>query len=456
MIAGHSFLTVENLAKGGTFLNITVLPIQQVLLLAFTSMGDIMIIYFLTNNLCGFRISTALKRIKFVPFICSYLVAFVFFVSTAMLFHRSVTTVLVPFLIMFFTWFFIDKRETRLLLSETLIVALLVYCITHALTFLLIPIGMIFADTSVVQGFLVYSLMMILTVLLCRNWDLNKLFLFISRKTSFIILISLTTVLFYIVSIMEAENIADIDLLSIWENNFILIPFLIPMLIGLVHTIQLAHKNTAIIPEKYHDAKKLLMLLDIKAEKANDVDELKDLLNESITLMNLQIASSNSGSIVSDDKAEKFVNFIKRVIDTTKMESKVYAKIIPSIHFSNNYKEINDIKLAYMLTLLLEYALNTLTKLPIYTDISSSESRLSIRISYEYKFEKSQRHLESFFHDDDEKSARFKIENKFTLSKLKSIAKIHSGKIDISREKNVQECVDYLSICLVFKKEGGI
>jgi hypothetical protein len=218
----------------------------------------------------------------------------------------------------------------------------------------------------------------------------------------------------------------------------------------LVQAIKLIHRNTAIIPEAYHDAKKLMMLLDIKAEKAIDVGELKDLLSESVVLMNLQLPNANAS--ISNTEDANFTRFIKRTIESTKIDKRSNAKIISNIQFSDRYNEINNIKLGYMMGLLLEHALDTLTKRPIFIDINSSKDRILIQVAYEYKFEKNLIQLKNFLVDND--FDRSKINNNLCLLKLKSLVETLNGKSVITREKNIHEQVDYLSISLIFSEAG--
>jgi len=237
---------------------------------------------------------------------------------------------------------------------------------------------------------------------------------------------------------------------NFFEFGLIFLTFFVPALIGLIYSIKLTHQSTAVVPEAYHDAKKLLMLLDIKADEATDFTKLNEMLAQSVDLMNLQLPEPHQAA--SNTASAAFEKFIKRAIESVK-NTKSNTKVISNITFTDKHEVVNDIKIAYILGLLLEHALDTLTKRPIFIDVSSARHNAIIQISCEYKFERRLRRIENFLLDNDE-DIRSKIKRNFNLLKLKTLVDAHNGKIIITREKNEQEQLDYLSICIVFKKEG--
>ena len=419
--------------------------ISAILMTAFFAFCDVLIVYFMTNNLCGFKASIAFKKIRVIPAISILTAFFTFHALSAFLLSEAVYGTLIPFTLLIFVWLFVEKKKVILSLDEIILIWFLIYAVIHLLFIPFLVIIRIFAATETHISLLMYIIGTIATVILCQKWDFNKLLIFILRRIIFKILCFLIAMLFFLIS-FTLNDIRDI-----LEHSLIILPFLISALVGLTHTIKLIHQNTAIIPDAYHDTKKLLMLLDIKAQKATDVDKLKDMLSESMDLMNLRLP--NLCPSVSNTEDINFEKFIKRTIESVKIDKKSNTKIISNIQFSDKYSEINDLKLAYMIGSLLDHALDTLTKRPIFIDITSSKHHFLIQISCEYKFEKSIKHLKNFLVDNE--IVRAKIENNFNLSKLKSIVDTYNGGITIAREKNSQEQVDYLSICLIFEKEGG-
>jgi len=230
--------------------------------------------------------------------------------------------------------------------------------------------------------------------------------------------------------------------------------FLIPILLALFYVAKRIHKNTTIIPEVYHDVKKLMILLNIKAEEKATVPELKALFSESIDLIGLQLPVHDSQiADTAISESIRFEKFIKHTIELTKKDKKSKTTIYSNVQFTNSYLAINDIKLAYILRLLLEYFLNIHTQKSIYLDISSFSDQLIMRLSSEDKFKKGHKNLELLLARDE--IAQPKKGNHSNLLRLQSlIAELH-GEVRIMHKFNDQEQADYLVIGLLFEKKEG-
>ena len=405
----------------------------------------ILIVYFMTNNFCGFNASIALKKIKIIPAISILTTYTIFHTLSLLILHDSIHQALKFFILLILTWVFVEKKKISFSLDEIALIWLLIY----ALNFLLfVPIPLIigtFTTNTLIIASLTFIPASISTVILCQKLDFNRLLIFILRRTTLRILIFLAVMLFLV-----SSSIFNHHSRAFLEHSLIILTFFVPALIGLLYTIRLTHQSTAVVPEAYHDAKKLLMLLDIRAEEATDFSKLNEMLAQSVDLMDLKLPGSDPTD--STTVSANFEKFLERTIESMKMGKKSNVKVISNIQFSDKYGEVNDIKLAYMTGLLLEYALDTLTKRPIFVDITSLKHHAQIRVSCEYKFEKSLEHLENFLLDNE--IVHSKVKDNFSLSKLKSIVDSHNGKSVITNEKNNQEQVDYLSICISFGKEG--
>jgi len=393
----------------------------------------------MTNNLCGFKTLVALKKLR-IMLVLSFIAFFMlFFYSLPTTFYGPIT----PILMLLIAFIFIEKKNLGLALNEKILVWLHYYILAQAL---LIPI-IIVTDMPIIPNYIIryplYALATILIIFLCQKLDLNKLFVFVLRRTPFKILFFIIGACFFIFS-MTSNYLKEI-----LDHHLLLFLFSIPTLIALFYLIKRIHKSTALMPESYHDAKNLMMLLNIKAAETTTISELRTLLDESINLIDLQLPTP--GSLVADTEEERFEKFMKQVIEVTKVDKKAKVSIVSDVQFTNRYPEINDIKLAYMLRLLLEYTLDILTQKPIYVDIQSSSDQIIINISYEYKHENSLENLELFLVADEIPQSN--RHNHFNLLRLRSLITDHHGKTTIIRQKNTQEQADYLSVCLIFKKE---
>lgn len=407
----------------------------------FLAFCNLTIIYFMIYNLCGFKASIALKKIRpFLAFgmIILFAIAFYFFPGIPLF------DFLIPFGMLVTTFIIIEKKNINLSRFEKVLTWLHYYVLTHALFIPLIVMINLFTIEGVPHQIITYSLGTSLVLLICQKLDLNRLLIFVLRRPLLKFLAFILAGLFFIFSI-------TLDSLEYILEHRLLIPILlITILVGLFYLIKRIHQNTAIMPESYHDTKKLMLLLNIKAEEATSISELKTLLNESIELMDLQLPSPSS--LAAETEEERFKNFIENIIESTKKAKNFNTNIISSIQFTGYCEGINIIKSTYMLGLLLEYILDTFTKKPIYVEVNSSPERVIARISCEYKFEKIHRHLERFLFEGD--IIQSYINRSSNLLKLKSLVIAHNGKVIITREKKIREQADYLCICAIFKKEG--
>ena len=401
------------------------------------------IIYLMTNNFCGFKSSIALKKIKLIPTISILVIYIILHTLTLLIFPWRTHHFLNLFALLILTWLFVEKRKVSFSLDEIALIWLLICAIIHL--FFPIPYTIRFFTTGELHIVILTSIIAsIVTLVLCQKLDFNRLLVFILRRITLRILIFLSVLLVLVnFSILTPHR-------NPVENGLRILTLFVPSLIGLMYTLRLTHQSTAIVPDAYHDAKKLLMLLDIKAEEATDFSQLNAMLAQSVDLMNLQLPEP--GVAVSNTANADFEKFLMRTIESVKIDKKSNTQVIPNIQFLDKHHEVDDIKIAYMIGLLLEHALDTLTKRPIFVDVSSAKYNALVRISCEYKFERRLRNLENFLLDNE--SVRTKIKKNFNLAKLKSIVEKHNGRLIIAREKNNQEQVDYLSICIIFKKEG--
>ena len=408
-----------------------------------------LIVYFLTNNFCGFKSSIAIKKIKIIPII-SILVIYTLFHALILhllpmegVYHNLTGEVYhdLNFLgLLILTWLFVEKRKVSFAIDEIAIIWLSIFAIVHFLI-LLLMIASSFINNELIVVILTFILSSAIVVALCEKVDFNRFLVFILRRITLRILIFLTVII-CLIALYILINHQDLVIL-------VLVLF-IPSLLGLIHTIRLTHQSTAIVPDAYHDAKKLLMLLDIKAEEATDFTQLNEMLAHSVELMNLQLPDYDLS--VSNDASADFEKFIIRTIESIKMDKKANAHLVPNIQFSDRHHEVGDIKIAYMVGLLLEHALDTLTKRPIFIDVSSGKYDAAIRVSCEYKFEKRLKNSDNFLLEGETVSTI--IKKSFNLSKLDSMVKAHNGELNIVGGKNTGEQVDYLTIHVVFKKEG--
>jgi signal transduction histidine kinase len=299
-----------------------------------------------------------------------------------------------------------------------------------------------FSLGQVVQ-FLLLGLVVIATLaclFILDKIDLNKFFIFINYRLALKIAIyitSLITLLFIIFFTIHSPNLTQVYIP--------LIVLVILVIIGLVYALKAAHQYEIVAPEKYHDLKKILTLLNLNAEDAQTVDELKEMIDTTIKLMGIQIAKNESQK--SEDEPEDFEAFIRTAIQSIKLNYQSSVEINTNIQFFEPHKNVNAMNISYMLGILLENAIETGPKHPILVDILSTEHILMIKVANEAELKRSQE-LENMFSKGY--SSKGKIGRGFGLPNLAKFVDSYQGQITITQEMNVEFQTNYIVFMLNF------
>ena len=409
------------------------------ILTAFYVLTSISIMYFMTNACCGFKFSVALKKIKVFPVVGVFVLLFLIRTSFPFLTSTWIADIFFATTLLIISWSFFEKEKVVLNFVERAFILLFIYSIAYIITLHLKIILNYFIENEVAVGFTLHTSIILAVLLFCQKIDFNKLLISFFRipfpKICIFIVAAISFSIF--VSTNNIRNVSKLKTLLPTATLALLIP--------LVHYIKKIYRMTTIIPNDYHDAKKLLLLLDIKSEEATNVEELKSLLSESVDLMNLKLPP-----VPFNSKHKNFEAFIKHTIEAIKIEKKSKVKIHSDIQFLDAYNTLNDIKTSYILGLLLNHALATLIRYPIFVNITSSKSEATIQISYEYRFEKEQQRLEHALLNGKSLCRK----DGCHLLKLKNFIELCNAKVSITRNEKYLDNIDYLSICLTFKGEG--
>jgi len=397
----------------------------------------------ISHNIIGNKVKYALKSFT----LRDGIIAFSYTISTIFLHFAASQINIRPFELIFMTCAsltviisVVKKNNFKFTLDEILIMFLIYFIIVHFLITLafmpLIAIGYI-------GEILFLIIAIILTIIFLCFLDkiaFNKLSLFISYRLALkiaiftIFLISLLTFLFI-----------PLDALNVVQSLIPLGTFAPLVILGLIYTLKAAHQYEVVVPEKYHDMKKILILLNLKAEDTQTVEDLKEAIATTIELMGIKVAKTKLQE--AKDEPENFENFIKAAIDSLKLNHKSNVEINTSIQYFESHKNVNAMTITYMLGVLLENAIETDTKYPILVDILSTEHILFIKVANETKSKTSQE-LENMLVKGY--STKGKIGRGFGLPKLKKFVERHQGNLTISQEMNEEVQANYIVFMLNF------
>jgi len=421
--------------------------------------------YFITNNLIGNKVKQATKRFtyKALLLLCSYGVVSTFFAVfpttsqyEALSFAWQVTilglAVIIQMIILFIVTTNVVRNKNSSTTFDEIVLLFFIYFLLNLVLTSIIIIPSVIALNFLLNYFLriifVCVSSFILTILfltILDKVDLNKLFVFIVHRVAIKIAffaISLISLLAFFFSLLSLDLTAFLDIIQMIASLGLMVLILI---IGFVHTLRAAHQYEVVVPERYHDMKKILTLLNLRAEDAQTVDELKGMIEATIELMGIKIEKPELQK--SEDEPKDFEAFIRCAINSLKLNHKSSVEINTTIQHFEPHKNVSAMNVSYMLGTLLENAIETGTKHPILVDILSTEHVLFIKVANEVE-SKTPQELYSMLSKGY--STKEKVGRGFGLSKLKSLVESHQGNIIITQEMNPTAQANYIVFTLNF------
>jgi hypothetical protein len=337
---------------------------------------EFFIIYFIVSNIADVKFRLALKNLS-VKIIALGIVHVSVITTFWVLFGRSHFQTAISFSMMLLVVAVIIKhhKKVKTTFDDIIIVYLITYLIASVLIAILILIINTLDYNINITNLLTFVLGLIITCFACTKIDLSKLFILFTRH----ILVKFTLFgLAFIFVIIFAVLQYDTTYLAEYLALFLVL--VVVSLTGLIQVVKIAYQYTEIMPEQIHDIKKLLTALQIQSKKTTSLEDLKASISNVVDLVGINILNDNQAVI--DDN---FETFILTAIEHTKLDKKSNATIIVNINYHENRKGISDIDIAYMLGVLLENAIETLTKKPIFISLFVSEYLLLIKVKNESK-----------------------------------------------------------------------
>jgi len=405
---------------------------------------DFLLCYVITNNIIGNKIKYTFKSFTYKDafLACSYIAIMTFWRLMENQFeirHFGLAIITIALLMVMSS--IVKKNNSKYTLDEIILMFFIHFLLAHIII-ALSAIPFISLDENAEIIYLsISSILLIGFLFVIDKIDLNKLFLFIIHRLALKFAIFVTSFITLFIFIFVTVNHS----LNASQTLIPLGVLAIIVIIGLIYILKAAHQYEIVIPEKYHDMKKILTLLNLKAEDVQTVEELREAIITTIELMGIKTADPELQK--AKDEPEDFEAFIKATINSLKLNYKSTVEINANIQYFEPHKTINAMNISYMLGTLLENAIETRTEHPILVDILSTEHILFIKVANETE-SKTQKELNNMLVKGY--STKEKVGRGFGLSKLKKLVENHQGNITISQEVNVEAQANYIVFTLNF------
>ena len=402
------------------------------------------IIYFVACALLGFKSVEALKKLNLKIIGFAFLYGFGMGTSAHLwpdLRHHAVGVV-----VMILTIRFLSKQfRLRLSKIDLVLVYFLLYIISQAAVIPIFILVSSFNWSVFTISFSTFVGSVLMLFLLFTVLDLSWLYKLVAQK--FIVkLIIFTLFAIFVISFI----IINFEPGEIGENIWLFLILFVMAASCLHYLFRFAHNYMNIMPEKYHDVRKILSLLNSEMKYITDIDEMKRAYQSVMQLMNIEIEAKKE---INTDAKNKFENILLETIAFIRQDNNHTTKINHKFTFESEHPVVDRTKIAYFLGTLLENAIQTMTRKPIYIDIYSSDLFVVIKVSNEAKFQQ-KKQLKAMFSSNH--STKGKIGRGFGLLKLNQAVKKYNGEIDMSQEFQYKENTNYLSIILKFNKQNRL
>jgi len=396
---------------------------------------DFALLYIVTNSLLGYRSSEAFKRISLR--IASLAIAYGLAMGTLGNFvdiriHNAIVTIAMLGVI-----YLVIKKIAYISFPDKVLIVVFHHIISHTLAIPMFLIVYPLNLEAIPRNLLIYLCLVGIIFLLCLKIDLNKLFIFVTRKVLIKLVFFSLTLLFVFSVVAFNFNIS-----YILEYGILVIVLATIAANCLYLTLKSAHEYMEIMPNTYHDTKELLAILNNKLEDINDVEEMKSVYKKVMSLMELKVISD-----ANPNHENEFESFILKTIESIKADNVSQVPIVTEIDYYEPHSIIDDVEIAYMLGILFKNAIETMTVKPILVDVMSSEYSVLIRVANEAKH-KSKEELEAMLMRNY--STKKSVGRGFGLVKLKKLVEKKNGKLSIFQEFNHQEQLNYLSVMIRF------
>jgi len=399
---------------------------------------DFIMLYIVTNSLLGYRSNDAFKKISLR--IALFALAYGLAMGTVAYFTDVRIHHVIFIILLLVVVHVIVKKIARISFPDKVLIVVFHYIIGNVaivLAFLLVYLLNLGEISEIPRSLFMYTLATGAIFLLCLKIDLNKLFIFVSRKVLIKLMFFSLTLFFVFLIVIISFNID-----YVLEHGILVVVLMTISINCLYLTLKSAHEYMEVMPNTYHDTKELLAILNNKLEDINDVEEMKSVYKKVMSLMELKVTPE-----VNPNHENEFESFILKTVESIKDDKVIQVPIAVDIDYYEPHPIVDDVEIAYILGILFKNAIETMTNKPILVDVMSSKHAVLIKVANEAKH-KSKEELEAMLMKNY--STKKSVGRGFGLAKLKKLVEKREGKLSIFQEFNHQEQVNYLSVMIKF------
>jgi len=313
--------------------------------------------------------------------------------------------------------------------SDFILIYILYYIILHMVVGLSLFLVSLFQLNQIKTNLTTYVFSTIFTFILCWRVEFSKLYTYLSYKV-WVRLIS------FILVVIIAALSAFLNFEFSAAIQYMIIVLFIAGLLGLIDALKKTHHYTDELPNISHDISNLILLQSIQMTQTDDIDEVRRINEKIIGLIGIDTSILKDSDSSSD-------HCLLNTIDLLKRKKNHHADIVTKIKYFEPHRTIEDVEIGYILSVLIENAMETMTTKPIFVEILCSENRLLIKVENESK-EKSKAELDQMLVKSY--SSKDKIGRGFGLAKLNKYIQNNYGNIEMTQAFHNCEKVNYLTI----------
>jgi len=324
------------------------------------------------------------------------------------------------------------KKKPRI--DHTILTFLIVQLVGQITIGILLTIVSFLSFNEDITHLLTFLSGLIAVSVVCLKVDFNKLFIYVARKV-FMKLVLFVLLFVFIVTLA----IFGFDPVYLVEHIILYLMLTMIALLGLTHVIREAYQYTNMIRDDHHDFKNMLMILQVNTSAAISLEGLKQVNQEMIDL--IAIKPLKKFDVVADNHFERL---ILQTIEQLKINKASSANVMIHFDYYEKRRGITDVAITYIVTSLVENAIETLTKKPIYVSLFISEHQLFIKVENEFSL--NVRDLEKIMRRGYSKKEG--IGRGIGLAKLKKKVERYGGTLTPTQGIHEKEQVNYLTMTI--------